>query len=82
MKKIEAEQIILNALVGYIEDCAGKDSPEAKQIEKAWKRRYQSELSLTPKEKKHMKTILDQLDCYGELYDTHMKVMRALGIKI
>jgi len=36
MKKLEAEQIIHNALLGYIEDCAGENSPEAKQIEKAW----------------------------------------------
>jgi hypothetical protein len=36
MKKIEAEQIIHNALAGYIEDCAGVNSPEAKRIEKAW----------------------------------------------
>lgn len=36
MKRDKAEQIIHNALVGYIEDCAGANSPEAKLIEKAW----------------------------------------------
>ena len=37
MKPEEAKKIIANALNGYIEDCAGLDSEEAKQIEKAWK---------------------------------------------
>ncbi len=36
MKRERAEQIIHNALVGYIEDCAGKNSSEAKLIKKAW----------------------------------------------
>lgn len=36
MKRDKAEQIIQNALAGYIEDCAGVNSPEAKLIEKAW----------------------------------------------
>ena len=77
MKKIEAEQIILNALVGYIEDCAGKDSSEAKQIEKAWKRRYQSELNLTPEEISHLKVIIDSLEPTSDLHKTLNKVIRA-----
>lgn len=36
MKRKKAEQIIHNALAGYIEDCAGANSPEAKLIQKAW----------------------------------------------
>jgi hypothetical protein len=36
MKRDKAEQIIQNALAGYIEDCAGTNYPEAKLIEKAW----------------------------------------------
>jgi len=78
MKKMEAEQIILNALVGYIEDCAGKDSPEAKQIEKAWKIRYQSELNLTPEEINHLKVIRDSLEPTSELFRTLNKVVKAL----
>lgn len=36
MKRNKATQIIHNALVGYVEDCAGANSSEARQIEKAW----------------------------------------------
>ena len=36
MKRNKATQIIHNALVGYVEDCAGANTPEARQIERAW----------------------------------------------
>jgi hypothetical protein len=36
MNKAEAIQIIHNSLVAYIEDSAGADSEEAKDIDKAW----------------------------------------------
>jgi hypothetical protein len=36
MKRNKAIKIIHNALIGYVEDCAGENSPEAQQIEKAW----------------------------------------------
>ena len=80
MKRNKATQIIHNALVGYVEDCAGANSPEARQIEKAWD--TLKEFNVTPKEAKNMRTLLDQLDIYSELYDTQMKIMRALGIKV
>ena len=80
MKRNKATQIIHNALVGYVEDCAGANTPEAQQIEKAWD--TLKEFNVTPKEAEHMMIVLNHLDCYSELYDTQMKVMRALGIKI
>ncbi len=36
MNKQEAIDTIQNALMGYIEDSAGRDTEEAKAIEKAW----------------------------------------------
>jgi hypothetical protein len=80
MKRNKATQIIHNALVGYVEDCAGANSPEAQQIEKAWD--TLKEFNVTPEEAEHMRVVLNHLDAYSELYDTQMKVMRALGIKI
>lgn len=37
MNKTEAQQIIYNALIAYVDDSAGRYSEEAKQLEKAWK---------------------------------------------
>jgi hypothetical protein len=36
MNKPEAQQLIYNALIAYVDDCAGRDSEEAKQLEQAW----------------------------------------------
>lgn len=36
MKKLEAISIIHNALVGYVEDSAGAESEEAKELDVAW----------------------------------------------
>ena len=36
MKREEALQIVFNALSGYVEDCAGAESEEAKEIQQAW----------------------------------------------
>ena len=80
MERPEATQIIHNALVGYVEDCAGENTPEANEIQEAWD--TLKEVDITPEEAEHMMTVLNHLDCYSELYDTQMKVMRALGIKI
>ena len=80
MKRAEATQIIHNALVGYVEDCAGADTPEANEIQEAWD--TLKEVDVTPEEAKHMRVVLNFLDIDSELYDTQMKVMRALGIKI
>ena len=80
MERKEATQIIHNALVGYVEDCAGANTPEANEIQEAWD--TLKEVDVTPEEAGHMMTVLSFLDIDSELYDTQMKVMRGLGIKI
>ena len=80
MKRQEATQIIHNALVGYVEDCAGENTPEANEIQEAWD--TLKEVDVTPEQAEHMKFLLDYLDIESELYDTLMKVMRALGIEL
>ena len=80
MKRQEATQIIHNAFVGYVEDCAGENTPEANEIQEAWD--TLKEVDVTPEQAEHMKFLLDYLDIESELYDTLMKVMRALGISL
>lgn len=80
MKRAKAKKVIQNALIGYVEDCAGAETPEANEIQEAWNTILEPEV--TTEEANHMRTILDHLDIDSELYDTQMKVMRGLGIKI
>lgn len=80
MKRIEAKTVIQNALAGYVEDCAGANTPEADGIQEVWDVILEPEV--TPEEVEHMRTVLNFLDLDSELYDTQMKVMRGLGIEI
>jgi len=38
MNRQEAKDLLFNALTGYVEDSAGADSEEAKQIQQAWEK--------------------------------------------
>lgn len=38
MKTEEAKTIIYNALIAYVDDCAGRDTKEAKELDEAWKK--------------------------------------------
>ena len=47
MNKPEAQQLIYNALVSYVDDCAGRDTEEAKELEKAWELIKNPKLTVT-----------------------------------
>jgi hypothetical protein len=36
MKKADAKTIVYNALISYVDDCAGRGTPEAQELEEAW----------------------------------------------
>lgn len=36
MKKADAKTIVYNALISYVDDCAGRNTEEAKELEEAW----------------------------------------------
>lgn len=80
MNREESKTIVHNALISYVDDCAGRETEEAKQLGEAWNNILEPEI--TPEEAEHMMTVLNHLDIDSELYDTQMKVMRGLGIKI
>ncbi len=80
MNREESKTVVSNALAGYVEDSAGANTPEAEEIQEAWDNILEPEV--TPEEAEHMMTVLNFLDIDSELYDTQMKVMRGLGIKI
>jgi len=82
MNRTEATIILHNVLTSYCEDCVGSKEyeEERKQIDEAWERIQ--EPSLSQEEAEHMKTVLNHLDIDSELYDTQMKIMRAVGIVI
>ena len=78
MEKSEATQIIHNALAGYVEDCAGADTPEANEIQEAWELIKEPEFS--KEEVDELKIILGYLDVDSRFHTTKEKVMKALGI--
>jgi len=82
MNRLHATTILHNALTSYCEDCVGSEEyeEERKLIDEAWE--FMQEPELTPEEVNDMRTILNNLDINSTAYDTQMKVMRALGIKI
>jgi hypothetical protein len=46
MNKQEAQQLIYNALISYVDDCAGRDTEEAQELEKAWELVKNPELTI------------------------------------
>lgn len=46
MNKQEAQQLIYNALISYVDDCAGRDTKEAQELEKAWELVKNPELTI------------------------------------
>ena len=78
MKRKKATQIIHNALVGYVEDCAGENTPEANEIQEAWD--LIREPSLTPEEIDNLKIIRDSLEPTSDLFKTLDKVMKGISI--
>jgi hypothetical protein len=80
MKRKEAVEVLHNALTSYVEDCAGANTPEAEEIQKAWDRIQ--EPTLNSDEEKDIKVILNFLDIDSSLYDTLLKVARGIGVKV
>ena len=46
MNKQEAQQLIYNALISYVDDCAGRDTEEAQELDKAWELVKNPELTI------------------------------------
>jgi hypothetical protein len=65
MKRKEAVEVLHNALTSYVEDCAGANTPEAEEIQKAWDRIQ--EPSLSQEEVVDLITAIAVLDKLAEL---------------
>ena len=76
MKRDVAKSAIANALTSYIEDCAVAGSLETIEIERAWVK--MQEPDLTPTEIEELKVIRKSLEPTSDLFKTLDKVIRAL----
>ena len=87
MNRLHATVVLNNALVGYVQDCAGANSEEANEIQEAWN--LIQEPTLSPEEVQHLRDAVGLIkgdfglsqDYKNEINATLKKVMIAIGIQ-